>query len=129
MATQQELEAGSDWTHGVHQELNTKLEYEYRVKCSNHYYGKDCDTLCRPRNDQFGHYTCDANGNKICLNGWQRDPNNSQAGDYCTKRKKYFRLTCRSESIFPSLLLTISGRFMSGRMSTRAADFSNRLLT
>ena len=55
MATQQELDAGSDWTHGVHQELNTKLEYEYRIMCSNHYYGKDCDTLCRPRNDQFGH--------------------------------------------------------------------------
>ena len=56
MATQQELDAGSDWTHGVHQELNTKLEYEYRIMCSNHYYGKDCDTLCRPRNDQFGHF-------------------------------------------------------------------------
>ena len=118
MATQQELDAGSDWTHGVHQELNTKLEYEYRIMCSNHYYGNDCDTLCRPRNDQFGHYTCDNNGNKICLDGWQKDPNNSEAGDYCTKRKNNFSLTCSeaSLSLWAALLLTISGRFMSGRM-------------
>ena len=84
MATQQTLDAGSTWTHGVHQETHTKLEYEYRMLCSDHYYGKDCDTLCRPRDDQFGHYTCDSNGNKICLDGWQKDPNNSE-GDYCTK--------------------------------------------
>ena len=91
MATQQELDAGSTWTHGVHQETHTRLEYEYRMVCSAHYYGKDCDTLCRPRDDQFGHYTCDANGNKICLDGWQKDPNNSE-GDYCTKGKNIYFL-------------------------------------
>jgi len=84
MATQQELDAGSTWTHGVHQETHTRLEYEYRMVCSSHYYGKDCDTLCRPRDDQFGHYTCDSNGDKICLDGWQKDSNNAE-GDYCTK--------------------------------------------
>ena len=84
MATQQELDAGSTWTHGVHQEAHTRLEYEYRMVCSAHYYGNDCDTLCRPRDDQFGHYTCDANGDKICLDGWQKDSENAE-GDYCTK--------------------------------------------
>ena len=84
MATQQELDAGNTWTHGVHQEAHTRLEYEYRMLCSAHYYGKDCDTLCRPRDDQFGHYTCDANGDKICLDGWQKDSENAE-GDYCTK--------------------------------------------
>lgn len=86
MATQQKLDAGSTWTQGVQQETSTRLEYEYRMVCSAHYYGKDCDTLCRPRDDQFGHYTCDSNGNKICLDGWQKDPNNEE-GDYCTKGK------------------------------------------
>lgn len=84
MATQQQLDAGKDWTQGVHQESHTKLEYEYRMVCSAHYYGKDCDTLCRPRDDQFGHYTCGFNGEKVCLDGYQKDPSNPE-GDYCTK--------------------------------------------
>jgi len=86
MATQNQLEAGSAWTHGVHQgsESHTRLEYEYRMMCSAHYYGKDCDTLCRPRDDQFGHYICDKEGNKMCLDGWQKDSNNEE-GDYCNK--------------------------------------------
>ena len=91
MATQNQLEAGSAWTHGVHQgsESQTRLEYEYRMMCSAHYYGKDCDTLCRPRDDQFGHYICDNEGNKMCLDGWQKDSNNEE-GDYCNKgRHKY----------------------------------------
>jgi hypothetical protein len=92
MATQQELDAGRDWTHGVHQESHTRLEYEYRMICAAHYFGKDCDTLCRPRDDQFGHYTCGNNGDKICLDGWQKDRNNEE-GDYCTKGKlKLLRL-------------------------------------
>ena len=94
MATQQQLEAGQDWTHGVHQgsQSHTRLEYEYRMVCSAHYYGKDCDTLCRPRDDQFGHYICDDHGNKICLDGFQKDPNNAE-GDYCTKGKTNLKLS------------------------------------
>ena len=83
------MDAGSTWTQGEREETHTKLEYEYRMVCSAHYYGKDCDTLCRPRDDQFGHYTCDENGAKICLAGWQKDTNNAE-GDYCTKGKKIF---------------------------------------
>ena len=118
MATQQELDAGSTWTHGVHQETHTRLEYEYRMVCSAHYYGKDCDTLCRPRDDQFGHYTCDANGNKICLNGWQKDPNNSE-GDYCTKGKNCFQL------VAPSIIIRLrhTSRFKQTQLfSTLSAD-------
>ena len=84
LATQQRLSAGSEWTHGVHQESHSKLEYEYRMVCSRHYFGGDCDTLCRPRDDQFGHYTCDSDGEKVCLNGWQKDTTRPE-GDYCTK--------------------------------------------
>jgi hypothetical protein len=57
--------------------------------CSSHYFGGDCDTLCRPRDDQFGHYTCDVDGVKRCLHGWQKDPSKPEGeGDYCTKGKK-----------------------------------------
>ena len=57
---------------------------DFRMVCSAHYYGSDCDTLCRPRDDQFGHYTCGPNGEKVCLDGYQKDPSNPE-GDYCTK--------------------------------------------
>jgi delta-like protein len=52
--------------------------------CTSHYYGVDCDTLCRPRDDQFGHYTCAESGEKACLDGWQKDHTKPE-GDYCTK--------------------------------------------
>ena len=109
MATQNQLEAGSAWTHGVHQgsESHTRLEYEYRMMCSAHYYGKDCDTLCRPRDDQFGHYICDKEGNKMCLDGWQKDSNNEE-GDYCNKgrQKIYIFIIISSFMIVLSLLIS-----------------------
>ncbi|KAK3742219.1 hypothetical protein QZH41_000666 [Actinostola sp. cb2023] len=40
--------------------------------CVTHYYGKDCGTHCVAHDDNSnGHYTCDANGNKICRQGWK----------------------------------------------------------
>ncbi|XP_043912735.1 protein jagged-1 [Protopterus annectens] len=45
-------------------------EYQIRVICDENYYGFGCNKLCRPRDDFFGHYTCDQNGNKTCMDGW-----------------------------------------------------------
>ena len=64
-----------------------KLEYDYRLVCGNSYYGRDCDIICKPRHDNFGHYTCGPNGEKICLEGWEKDNQNSARDDYCLKRK------------------------------------------
>ncbi|XP_030635392.1 protein jagged-1a isoform X2 [Chanos chanos] len=47
-----------------------QFEYQIRVTCDEHYYGFGCNKFCRPRDDFFGHYTCDHNGNKTCLDGW-----------------------------------------------------------
>ncbi|XP_040576398.1 uncharacterized protein [Lepeophtheirus salmonis] len=84
VATQQWLQASSNWTQGQHSQNYTRLDYEYRVLCSSHYYGNDCDTLCRPRDDTFGHYICGSQGEKICLPGWEKDPSEPE-WDYCTK--------------------------------------------
>ena len=77
------LDAGLDWTPEAYSQEDSKLEFEYRVKCSHHYYGKSCDILCKPRDDNFGHYECGADGDKICLPGWQKDSDR----EYCTKRE------------------------------------------
>lgn len=47
-----------------------QFEYQIRVTCDDHYYGFGCNKFCRPRDDFFGHYNCDQNGNKTCLEGW-----------------------------------------------------------
>ncbi|XP_071454914.1 delta-like protein B [Hetaerina americana] len=52
------------------------LRFGARVTCNAHYYGPGCANLCRPRDDNFGHYTCSAAGDRVCLPGWE--------GDYCS---------------------------------------------
>ncbi|XP_070619781.1 protein jagged-2-like [Erythrolamprus reginae] len=61
---------GEDWQHLGHHGRSARLEGRLRVRCHQHYYGPSCNLLCRPRNDFFGHHSCDAAGNKVCLDGW-----------------------------------------------------------
>ena len=79
------LDSGHDWVYGD----DGKLEYEYRLVCGSSYYGRDCDIICKPRHDNFGHYTCGPQGEKVCLEGWEKDNQNSARDDYCLKRKYY----------------------------------------
>ncbi|KAJ1528673.1 hypothetical protein ONE63_007067 [Megalurothrips usitatus] len=46
------------------------LTYRVRVQCDHHYFNATCTKFCRPRDDKFGHYTCDHNGDKVCIAGW-----------------------------------------------------------
>ncbi|XP_039598298.1 protein jagged-2b isoform X2 [Polypterus senegalus] len=46
------------------------FEYRIRVKCDEFYYGSQCKKHCKPRDDYFGHFVCDLNGNKACMEGW-----------------------------------------------------------
>nr|CAD7409651.1 unnamed protein product [Timema poppensis] len=79
LTTQRWLDVGPDWTEDEHQSAQSVMRYEYRVTCDAHYYGAGCGSLCRPRDDSFGHYNCSLQGERKCLAGWQ--------GDYCTKRE------------------------------------------
>ncbi|XP_026554381.1 protein jagged-2 isoform X1 [Pseudonaja textilis] len=49
------------------------FEAQIRVKCDENYYGPQCNKFCGPRDDFVGHYTCDQNGNKACMEGWIGD--------------------------------------------------------
>ncbi|CAH2255459.1 jagged-1 [Pelobates cultripes] len=44
--------------------------YQIQVICDKHHYGLGCAKFGQPRDDFFGHYMCDQNGNKTCLEGW-----------------------------------------------------------
>lgn len=84
LSVQRYLDVKSEWTPDQYQTADSSIQFEYdfRVTCDAHYYGKGCANVCRPRDDQFGHYTCSETGSIVCLSGWQ--------GDYCTKRKYFW---------------------------------------
>ena len=44
--------------------------YRIRVMCDEHYYNTTCSKFCRPHDDRLGHYTCNGNGDKVCMEGW-----------------------------------------------------------
>ena len=62
---------GPTWHTLNHEGRNAHLAYRVRVQCADHYYNATCTKFCRPRNDIFGHYTCDENGDKVCIQGWK----------------------------------------------------------
>jgi len=76
---QGELSVAANWTQYSSRQLTKEIEFEYRVTCESNYYGAGCETLCRERDDSFGHYACTASGQRMCLSGWH--------GNYCDKRK------------------------------------------
>ncbi|KAM4743353.1 delta-like protein C isoform 2-T2 [Anableps anableps] len=67
---------GEEWSQQLHQGNQSELGFSYRVVCIENYHGEDCSTFCRPRRDDFGHYRCDPEGKRLCLEGW--------SGQYCT---------------------------------------------
>ncbi|GFY57031.1 protein serrate [Trichonephila inaurata madagascariensis] len=60
-----------EWKIKGHRGRAARISYRYRVLCSPHYYDYTCAKFCRPRDDRFGHYKCDEQGDKVCLEGWQ----------------------------------------------------------
>lgn len=61
----------ADWHTLSHHGLIAKITYRIRVQCDKNYFSPTCMKLCRPRDDKFGHFTCDPNGNKECIAGWK----------------------------------------------------------
>ena len=65
------LVPSADWHSLTYAGANAALTYRVRVRCDANYYDASCTKLCRPRHDKFGHYTCDADGDKVCRPGWR----------------------------------------------------------
>ncbi|XP_072541301.1 delta-like protein 4 [Salminus brasiliensis] len=74
-AIQRQLEVGAEWSQDVQSGQQTELRYSYRFICNENYYGDSCSKICAPRDDRFGHYTCNPDGQLSCLPGWK--------GEYC----------------------------------------------
>lgn len=61
----------ADWHTLNHHGKTARITYRVRVQCDLHYYNATCTKFCRPRDDKFGHYRCDGNGDKVCIPGWK----------------------------------------------------------
>ena len=69
------------WYTGVNG--SSEIRLSFRVQCDATFYGSDCATYCVDTDvNGVGHYTCDFNGQKICLSGW------TDANYNCLTRKK-----------------------------------------
>ncbi|GIY15713.1 delta-like protein 4 [Caerostris extrusa] len=75
---QRELNVNTAWTEDTLLTNRSRLQIKYRVICKPNYYGTKCEKLCRDRDDNFGHFFCAENGDKVCMPGWGGD-------DYCSK--------------------------------------------
>ncbi|CAG9863615.1 unnamed protein product [Phyllotreta striolata] len=65
------IDPSPEWHTLNHRGLRAQLTYRVRVICDKHYYNSTCTKFCRPRNDSFGHFVCDQNGEKQCIEGWK----------------------------------------------------------
>lgn len=61
----------TEWHTLLHTGTAAKINYRIRVMCDPYYHNSTCTVFCRPRNDKFGHYTCNSKGEKVCLEGWK----------------------------------------------------------
>ncbi|XP_014672050.1 PREDICTED: delta-like protein B [Priapulus caudatus] len=78
LATARTAQVGQTWFEDRHHNrYGVELQYGYRVRCAENYYGDVCLKTCNPRDDPYGHWKCGANGEKVCLEGW--------SGQYCTE--------------------------------------------
>ncbi len=66
----------------IGQYSNSRIQLRFRVQCDTGYYGFNCARYCMKRNDENGHYTCDQNGNRICLGGWIDSNRECTTGKY-----------------------------------------------
>ena len=53
------------------------LAVRFWPECDRDLFGPNCDISCVPRDDQTGHYTCDEQGNRVCLRGYCEEVGNS----------------------------------------------------
>ena len=65
------LLSNKEWELHAYNSSVVTISYKIRVICDADYYGNRCKKFCLARNDNSGHYTCDKNGNKVCLFGWR----------------------------------------------------------
>ena len=50
--------------------LFNKIQIDFHMYCAANYFGSQCSVFCEPMDGERGHYTCDSQGNIVCLEGY-----------------------------------------------------------
>ncbi|XP_041468818.1 delta-like protein 1 [Lytechinus variegatus] len=64
------LNASSVWSNFTYPTALHTLDYSYRVVCAENFYGSKCQESCTPQDDIFGHFVCNNQGQRVCMEGW-----------------------------------------------------------
>lgn len=64
---------------------------EFKVYCSQNYYGPSCTKFCKPRNNLYGQYRCDMNGNMVCHAQWFGARCNTKCVEYDDENHGHFK--------------------------------------
>ena len=66
---------------------NVQMDMSYRVLCNANYYGPTCTMYCVGRDDDYGHYECNSDGERTCRSGW------TDLSNDCITRKLVLNVT------------------------------------
>lgn len=65
------IDPSVEWHLLHHPGQTAELTYRIRVLCDVYHFNQTCTKFCKPRDDNFGHFICDRNGDKKCIDGWK----------------------------------------------------------
>ena len=74
LSPNQEITSTYTGQDSTHHDVNITLTLT--VVCAENYYGADCSVFCKAKDDFTGHYTCDEDGEKVCLEGFTNPGSN-----------------------------------------------------
>ena len=74
----------SDNVSSIHEVygLFNMLQIDFRLYCADSYYGSQCSVFCESTDGKRGHYTCDNQGNMVCLEGYTGEDTNCTTCEY-----------------------------------------------
>lgn len=59
---------------GIYRDIRNQgphLRLGFQLNCTEGYFGPACTKVCYAQDDEEGHYTCDGQGNIVCMSGFQ----------------------------------------------------------
>ncbi|KAK6638758.1 hypothetical protein RUM43_007026 [Polyplax serrata] len=93
------IDPSVEWHLLNHPGQTAQLTYRIRVQCDVYHFNQTCTKFCKPRDDNFGHYICDRNGDKKCIEGWKGP--NCDIGELPPVRQTLLYDVRKAEQILP----------------------------
>ena len=103
------------------------MAYSYRVLCDQMYYGIDCSRYCEDTDDETGHFTCDGEGNPVCLPGYNHSSANDSRCTQSIENCKCLVLKTEKKNRCLTSTLTKKGRLITRVQSKPCIQYNIRI--